>query len=302
MKIKFYFTIIFYAIFLNTTFASEIGDNVLELNGVIYEVPDVIDGCNIVVHQNGVPTIFTKSDTSGKYSLKLSLGNNYIIEFSYPGYTSKKIWVDAKNHELQNYTMHDVMIDLFQEIKKSQVDVSLLNEPIAKIQFNKATNNFEYDTEHNMHIQKKVQELWNIVYNERISRDESYKTEMVIADSNFHQKNYLSAKFGYLNALSYRPMAVEPKEKLKIIEDLLATPETKTEEPSSDFDIIQVFSEKVTDEILIMGRKKITVKKILNQEQKTDKYKMVETNYGTYYFKNNTSISPIAWELETSKQ
>ena len=50
---------------------SKTEDNTVSLNGTVYEIPDRMDGCNIVVHQNGVPTIFTKSDSEGNFSLKL---------------------------------------------------------------------------------------------------------------------------------------------------------------------------------------------------------------------------------------
>ena len=66
-------------------------DNSISVNGTVYEIPDRMNGCNITVHQNGVPTIFTKADEEGNFSLKLSLGSNYVVEFSYVGYVSKKI-------------------------------------------------------------------------------------------------------------------------------------------------------------------------------------------------------------------
>lgn len=274
--------------------------NVLELNGVVYEVPDVIEGCNIIVHQNGVPTIFTRTDDKGTYTLKLALGNDYIIEFSYPGYTTKTLAVSTRNANADDpYVLNNVIMDLFQELQTQQASFDL-SQPIAKIAYNNTTSSFEYDMEYNAKIQKKVQQLWNTVYNERIVRDENFSEAMTTADSSFSLQDYPIAKAGYVNALSYRPMAIEPKEKIKFIDSLMIDEVEKILGP--EIEPVEVYSDHIIEDVYHIGKKVITKRQISKEESATIHYRRVETNFGTYYFKNNTPISSILWEIETEKQ
>lgn len=290
-------------------------ENILQINGVVYEVPDAIEGCNIIVHQNGTPTIFTQSNDSGFYSIKLALGNEYIIEFSHPSYVTKKLSVDTKNSSPeQSYQINEVMVDLFQELEKKQ-DILDLNQPIAKIVYNTANNKFEYDMTYNNKIQKKVQQLWNTIYGERIVRDENYKEAMVQADSSFSIKDYPVAKAGYVNALSYRPMAKEPKRKIKYIDSLLVDEvdrvlETHDKEANSiaqpmasSIDPVEVYSDKMIEDVYHLGKKVVTNRKLnKNERPLVVHYRKVETSFGTYYFRNNTPITAIVWEIETEKE
>ncbi len=311
MKKLIILTVILNSLFISKYIANDV-ENILELNGIVYEMPDVIEGCNIIVHQNGAPSIFTKTDETGKYSLKLALGSDYVIEFTHPGYTTKKISVNAKNNSAQqSYVLNEVVTDLFQELQKKQ-DVIDLNQPIAKISFNEQTNAFEYDMEYNDKIQKKVQQLWNTVYSERIVRDENYVEAMDIADSSFNIMDYPIAKAGYVNALSYRPMAAEPKKKIKIIDSLLVDEvdrvleahspkeEQAQEEMTSNFEPVEIYSDKIIENVYNVGKKVITLRKVnASENPKSVHYRRVETSFGVYYFKNNTPITSIIWEIET---
>ncbi|MCI5057553.1 MAG: hypothetical protein MRY83_15675 [Flavobacteriales bacterium] len=308
---------LFLLLFATSIFGVKASENHLLVTGTVYEIPDEMSGCDIVVLKNGVPNLYTKSEENGDFSFKLPLGSDYLIEFSREGYITKIININTKGinrSDIQkNYKFEDINVDLFQEVE--DLDVSILTKPIAKIVYDVKTGEFSYDIKYNSEIQKKVEKLWAQVYNERVIRDENYSDEMKIADEKFDEKKYLDARSGYVGALGFRPMAKEPKEKIKLIDDLLG--KNKKEEIVDETPVIEEV--KIEEEIPVKiqhemaamdsfdeqtvqrGNKTIHFQTFVIDNKKTV-FKKVDNIYGQqYFFINDQITTSFIWNTQLTQ-
>ncbi len=273
-------------------------DNSIKINGTVYEVPDLMSDCNIVVHKNGIASVYAKSKEDGTFNLSLELGYKYMIEFSQGGYVTKKISVDTKTNTQgisEDKSVNELVIDLFQAVPGENYDI--LDNPIAKIVFDAEKGDFVYDMDYNEKIQAKVQDLWNTVYESRNIRNKNFNKHMKLADKKFDNEEYVNAKVGYIEALLDRPMAKKPKEKIKVIDGILNAQENNE---IASFDAIEISSNGIQEETYESGNK-IILKRYVQDENRSTKYHKVSHKYNEseYYFRNNTPITKVIWELET---
>lgn len=273
------------------------GNNKLNISGTVYEIPDRMDGCNIIVHQNGTPSLYTKSSKNGTFNVSLEFGNQYIIEFSYEGYVSKKLSVDTENNVedvTSDKSIENLVIDLFQALPGE--DYKVLEKPIAKIIYDPEKGAFSYDMAYNSEIQDKVQDLWNKVYNARTKRDENFESSMTEGDKFLEEKEYQEARGNYVDALTHRPMAVEPKEKIKYIDGLGSDISNKV----ADLQEIEISSDEIIEEKM-ETLNKIIIRRFVVKEDKSTTYRKVrhKFNGSEYFFRENTPITKVIWELET---
>ncbi len=268
---------------------------ILKVEGTVYEVPDKIVGCNIVVHKNGVPAAYSKSDNQGLFSLNLELGASYMLEFSRKGYVSKKININTSDApKEESYNMKNIAVDLFRE--QTAKDFSILNRPIAKIIYNVQQNAFVYDMTYNAKIQDKVQELWFEVRSFREQRDKAYKKAWMKAELHFKMQDYQTARPYYILCLEQREMALKPKERIAFIDGL-------GNKQVSEIPEIEVTEQSVSrqEEVITRGNKIIT-KRHIQKGDKTIGYHSVEHKNGQkYYFRRNIPISYNTWLQQTTE-
>jgi hypothetical protein len=190
-----------------------------------------LEGATIIVKRNGATWKTVTVPTNGKVEISLLPDANYLIEFSKPGHVTKKIGVTLKDNipaEDSKYGFGESFeISLFEEM--DDLDVSILNKPIAKYKFDPATAYMAFDPDYTKTIQKELERLKKELA-ERLKAEEAnrkanqktYDAAIASADKAYNLKKWAEAKPFYEKAAKIFPKEAYPGLQLADISDKLA--------------------------------------------------------------------------------
>jgi hypothetical protein len=117
------------------------------------------------------------TDYKGRLNIKLPLGRKFTMSFTKKGYVKKIISVDTHVSSDSKKRDYDFTydIDIFESI--AGLDVSVLNEPVAKISYKPFDKIFSYDvvytTKVNSGLQKMYREYYNLKRKEDAAKSDS---------------------------------------------------------------------------------------------------------------------------------
>ncbi|MEQ8323125.1 MAG: hypothetical protein RH916_00450 [Vicingaceae bacterium] len=124
-----------------------------------------LTGAKVIVYRNGSKSDTKTTDAKGKFELRLSPNATYKLEFTYPGYVTKRIAFNTKNVPPEAAEAGDFDfkfdISLFKAVEG--LDVSILNKPLAEISYDPSIYTFNYDKEYTKTVKaqiEKLQEEW----------------------------------------------------------------------------------------------------------------------------------------------
>ncbi len=116
-----------------------------------------VDDVLVKVMREG-KTFFTQSSVS-KMKLKLYFNSTYTIVFSKPGYVTKTIEFDTKapnDRVADGFDPYKIGVKLFKQY--DGVNITVYNQPVGKIKFDKTLDEFNYDTDYSKSILSKLQD------------------------------------------------------------------------------------------------------------------------------------------------
>ncbi len=184
-----------------------------------------LEGATITIKRNGSVWKTLTSPETGKFEASLLPDAVYIIEFSKPGHVTKRIELSTKHvpPEDAKYGFDFPMeMNLFEQMEG--LDVSILNQPIAKVAFNPATGYMDYDPAYTNSIKKELDRLKKELEErlkqqeaERKQKQKSYDAAITLADKAFNMERWADAKPHYELAASIFPNEFYPPEQLKEI-------------------------------------------------------------------------------------
>jgi hypothetical protein len=122
-----------------------------------------LDSTLITIYMNDIPFSETWTNKKGKCTFKLPLGKQFKIEVSKAGYVSKLFEVDTKvpSDKRDEYSF-SFDIDIFEEI--TNLDVSVLKKPIAKVSYNIIMEQFAYDINYTSRINLELKKMYKNYY------------------------------------------------------------------------------------------------------------------------------------------
>ncbi len=193
----------------------------LEIKGTAKSDRRVIANAKVEIYRNSVKVKTLKTNESGKFSLKLDLNKYYIIKFDKKGLVSKKVSfiTDVPKDEIGIWT-YRFSIDLFPMVEG--LDISILDNPIAKFKYNDATGEFDFDEEYTDDMLKKIDVLLS-QYEDLKQR--AYEQSIVKADALFDKKEYKKALEMYDLAVNYNPYEEYPDEMIRQIKRIFSKQE-----------------------------------------------------------------------------
>ena len=139
-----------------------IEDCYVELTGTVTSANYIRDA-SVTIYRDSTFYLSGKTNRSGKCKIKLPLNERYTIVFSKPGFVSKKISINTRIPVSKKgiykffYTVY-----LFEEIQG--LDISILNLPVAIVTFNNFMNQFDYDYNYTVWINKDIEKLYDDYY------------------------------------------------------------------------------------------------------------------------------------------
>jgi hypothetical protein len=145
----------------------------LKMNGIVkesrekdegFESTRLIDSAEISVytHDNVLLATFI-TNKKGKCEFKLPLNKKFIIRVTKKGYVTKFIEVNSKvPHDKKKEYVFPFQVDIFEEIKG--LDVSVLNNPVAKITYSTFEERFVYDVNYTNKINADLKKMYKDYY------------------------------------------------------------------------------------------------------------------------------------------
>ncbi|MBI3509161.1 MAG: hypothetical protein HY064_00755 [Bacteroidetes bacterium] len=148
------------------------GSDFLELKGKVLlsqgqqrdEDKTVLDSAVISVkNESGLIVLSQLSDVKGKVDLRLPLNRKFTVSITKPGFICKIISVDTKVGKafIQNYSFA-FDVDIFEKV--DGLDVSVLDQPVAKISFNSISHEFSYDIAYTSKVNAGLQKMYREYY------------------------------------------------------------------------------------------------------------------------------------------
>lgn len=188
------------------------------------------EGVTINIKRNGGSWKTLTTESSGKFEASLEPNAVYVIEFTKPGHVSKRIEFSTKNvpPEDAKYGFEFPMeMNLFEKI--DGLDVSILNQPIAKVAFDPSTGYMDYDAAYTKSIKaeldrlkKELAERLKQLEEERKAKQAEYDKTIALADKAYGGEKWSEAKPLYEKALGIFPNEDYPQERLDEITEKLA--------------------------------------------------------------------------------
>ena len=188
------------------------------------------EGVTITIKRNGAVWKTINTPANGEFILELPPDAVYLVEFSKPGFTGKKIEFSTKNvpPEDAKYGFEFPMeMNLFEEVEG--LDVSILDKPIAKVAFDPAYGYMDFDPNYTKSIQKELEQLKKDHEQKRKeqeaarkAKEKEYASLITSADKLFNAKSYAEAKPLYEQAAKLLPSETYPQFQLGLIADELA--------------------------------------------------------------------------------
>src|SRR5690554_6869845 len=227
--------IIFFLVLLTTVLSSPLEVKAqwkLDVKGTVKneDTKKRFEGVTITIKRNGAVWKTINTPANGEFILELPPDAIYLIEFSKPGFTAKRIEFSTKNvpPEDAKYGFEFPMeMNLFEEVEG--LDVSILDKPIAKVAFDPAYGYMDYDPNYTKSIQKELEQLKKDHEQKRKeqeaarkAKEKEYATVIASADKLFNAKKYAEAKPLYEQAAKLLPSETYPQFQLGLIADELA--------------------------------------------------------------------------------
>lgn len=122
-----------------------------------------LDSVQINLYNEDILISILWTNKKGKCSIRMPLNKNLKVEVVKKGFVSKSIAINTKIPESKKDAFSFYCeISIFEEIKG--LDVTVLNSPIAKINYNSSLNGFQYDVNYTNKINGELMNMYKKYY------------------------------------------------------------------------------------------------------------------------------------------
>ena len=182
-----------------------------------------LEGAIVTLYANGSQTSQNTTDHSGRYQFVLQLDMNYMLEFTKPGYITKRITFStfgpSPERRKNPFDDFNFDVDIFPEVPGVNLD-DILKQPIGKVVYDPNYNkvgNFNFDAIYTKQMQDVIAKLLAA----KKAAEEQFRKLVQKADGEFGQKDYTNAKTDYTQALLMVPEDSHCKKQLAAIDKAL---------------------------------------------------------------------------------
>ncbi|HTB06043.1 MAG TPA: carboxypeptidase-like regulatory domain-containing protein, partial [Bacteroidia bacterium] len=199
------------------------GTPTVKVYGVVTQNDKKLEGAVVTLKANGSQASQNTTDHSGTYQFVLQLDMNYVLEFTKPGYITKRIsfstYGPSPERRKNSFDDFNFDIDIFPEVPGIDLD-NILIQPIGKVVYDPNYNkvgNFNFDANYTKAMQDVIAKLLQA----KKAAEAQFKQLVSKADGEFGQKDYTNAKADYTAALLIIPEDSHCKNQLAAIERAL---------------------------------------------------------------------------------
>lgn len=120
------------------------------------------DNTTIVLYEDNKEIDDFRPQSNGKFQFSLELNHTYMFWFQKPGYVTKKVQFETmvpesvtSDPEFIPFPDFDFYVTLFESYP--EVDTMFFTKPVGKIQYNNAINDFDWDKDYTLEIQRSME-------------------------------------------------------------------------------------------------------------------------------------------------
>ncbi len=161
-KIKTILVLIFSFIVLSSAIKpllAPVKSSSLEILGYVYQNEKKVDKALVKLYQNNKVVQMTNTKKS-KFQFILFSGMRYMIEIDKPGSISERIQISTvEKTEFVGKYIYEFRVDLMDEGKFKNVDISNLDFPTAIIKFNEEEGEYMHDEEYSKQVRADLKKL-----------------------------------------------------------------------------------------------------------------------------------------------
>lgn len=131
----------------------------LLVDGQVTDGEKKLAGAEVLVYKGNELLVTVQTNKSGRFGVKLDIGEDYAMEFRQKGFVAKRISIDTRmpkpkpGQEFELVPL-DITISLLEKERYDGAPTDDLDFPFALIKFNKKTLAFEQDAEYTMGMQR----------------------------------------------------------------------------------------------------------------------------------------------------
>jgi len=193
----------------------------LQLDGNVHVANSPLKDALVKVFKDEKVSEVVKTDNDGLFQVQLPLNKIFRVEVSKEKLVCKKfVFYTAlpDNHKVMEYKF-DLNVGLFPRFE--ELDLSILDEPIVDIFFNKSRGGFYYNVKKAKERLEEISLLQMQIDKIMAERQKLYDVAIRIADDKFKNKEYKSARSKYVEALQIFPHDMYADFKIKEIDNII---------------------------------------------------------------------------------
>jgi len=172
----------------------------LEVVGKVKVGKKMITGADVNVYLNNSKIQSVKTVTDGKFNFKFDIDKEYIVEVSGQGLVTKKVLFETKAPDKDLIYKYSFTVELFESYPG--IDVSSLNKPVAKVNYNEDADAFDYDIAYTELMRKEIDKITTQI---EAYKKQTYQQLVSKADELFKTEKYEEAIIYYEKAIDADP-------------------------------------------------------------------------------------------------
>ncbi|HYX07875.1 MAG TPA: hypothetical protein VE912_14185, partial [Bacteroidales bacterium] len=210
--------IIFIQGILLALFAQDASKNYLEIRGMVDQEMQPLSGAEVELLENGNQIDRLVTGPNGTFSFKLNFDEIYVVAVSKNGLVRKKIEFNTSIPDgTAGVWVTEFAMSLFAPCQG--LDLSLLEQPVAKIYFNEKREEFEPDRNYSTKALPRFDKLMEKNEN---CKNERYNQLIDEADKLLEQKDYAESKSNYAEARELFPDDRYVRKQIEKVDKLIA--------------------------------------------------------------------------------
>ena len=186
-----------------------------------------LQGATVTLMQGSKQIMQTMTGEDGAFKFQIPPNGDFTIIVTKQGHCTKKFTVSTRGvppeKTQDNFKGFNIeSISLFEPLPN--IDYSVLNQPLVKVTYDPTKDNFDYDEAYSnqmLEALERLRQLEKDALNKQKELEANYNASIKAADAAFKKKDWVMARAGYNQALTYKPAELYPKDQLAQIEIII---------------------------------------------------------------------------------
>jgi hypothetical protein len=186
-----------------------------------------LQGATVTLMQGSKQLLQTMTGDDGSFKIQIPANGDYIVIVTKTGHCAKRFQFSTRgvpaDKTQENFKGFNIeSISLFEPLPN--IDYSVLNQSLVKVNYDPTKDNFDYDEAYinqMLSALDRLRQLEQDALNKQKELEANYAASIKAGDNAFKKKDWVMARAGYNQALTYKPGELYPKDQLAQIEIII---------------------------------------------------------------------------------